>query len=83
MREAVRQNTTFQWKLVEACGIGHSSSGMMKASEMRYALGIIGDKMKNQHLCTNEQVQNDNKRNVNDAQTARPKRSLPYSTSTR
>lgn len=54
MLEAARQHTPFSWKLVEACGIGHSSARMIEATEMMVALGLVESESNRQHLCHNE-----------------------------
>jgi pimeloyl-ACP methyl ester carboxylesterase len=52
-QEASSQNLTFSWKLVEACGIGHSSSGMLNSDEMLYALGLYDNQQNIHHFCNN------------------------------
>ena len=37
---ADERNWSFNWRLVEAAGVGHSSKGMLQAPEMITALGI-------------------------------------------
>ncbi|MEJ2692301.1 MAG: hypothetical protein P8166_04385 [Candidatus Thiodiazotropha sp.] len=59
LSEAERQNTLFRWRLVEACGIGHSSAGMLNAAEIRHALGLSKNKSSRQHRCAKEHTRHD------------------------